>query len=510
MTRLTALTTAPLIAGLLVVSAAVARAADTAAPFKDPAPPRVHAVADKPAVAKPVAYKRVKFHKAPAALSPSARTHAWTGFLGPTHNSVSSETHLLKKWPKGGPNKVWELEAGEGYASPAIRHPWLVYPHRIANEVVVECLHAETGRLFWQYKFPTSYRDKLGYSNGPRATPVIDGNRVYISSAEGFLFCLELSTGRLVWRRDLSTEFKVPQDFFGSVGTPLLVGDRLVINLGAPAGPSVAAFDKRTGRMVWGAGNKWGPSYASPMPATLNGQARVLVFAGGESRPSTGGLMVIDPASGKLEVEYFWRSRKYESVNASCPLDIGGNRIFISASYQTGSALLQIGKDFTSHKPLWKMVDSEHNTQPEELGLHWNTPLVKDGYLYGFDGRNEPDATLVCVDLKAGKVVWREAPEWDQTVTVMGIEQTLTLSTLRGSFLQADGHSLVLGELGQLLLMDLSPKGLKIVQRESLFLARETWCPPVLSRGLLYISQNARDPVTRTGPRLLCYDLRGK
>ena len=510
MDRLAALIMVPLVAGLVVVAAGPVSAADTPAAFKDPAPPKVQRVNARPNGAKPVSHKQVKFHKAPAALSPAARTHAWTGFLGPTHNSVSSETHLLKTWPKGGPHKVWELAAGEGYASPAIRHPFLVYPHRVGNEVVIECLQAETGQSYWQYKFPTNYRDRLGYSSGPRATPVIDGNRVYVSSAEGFLVCLELSSGRLVWRRDLSAEFEVPQDFFGSVGTPLLVGDRLVINLGAPMGPSVAAFDKKSGRMVWGAGKKWGPSYASPMPATVNGRPRILVFAGGESRPSTGGLMVIDPASGKLEVEFPWRSRKYESVNASCPLDIGGNRIFVSASYQAGSALLEIGKDFTSHKTVWKMVDSEHNTQPGELGLHWNTPIVKGGYLYGFDGRNEPDATMVCVDLKAGKVVWREEPEWEQTVTVMGIKQTLTLSTLRGSLLQADGHTLVLGELGQLMWMDLSPKGQKILQRESLFLARETWCPPVLSRGLLYISQNSRDPVTQTGPRLLCYDLRGK
>ena len=477
-------------------------------PPNDPAPPKVAGTADNTKAPTPRAYPRVTAHKPPGALSKSARTHAWTGFLGPTQDGVSTETHLLKKWPKSGPAKVWELSAGDGYASPGIRFPYLVYPHRLGNEVVVECLHAETGKQFWQHRFATTYRDRLGYSSGPCSTPVIDGNRTYIYHADGALLCLELATGRVIWKRNLTDEFQVPQDFFGAVGTPLLVGDRLVVNVGKVGGPSVAAFHKLTGRLIWVSGTKWGPSYASPRLVTIHGKKRVLVFAGGESRPSTGGLMVIDPDTGKLEIEFPWRSKKYESVNASCPLVVGGNRIFVSASYQTGSALLEVGKDLASHKVVWTMPDAEHNTEPGQLGLHWCTPLVKDGYLYGFDGRNEPDASLVCVDLKVGKVKWRAEPEWEQTVKVQGVEQTLTLSTLRGSFLQADGQALVLGELGQLMWMDLSPEGYKITQRSSLFLARESWCPPVISRGLLYISQNMRDPVTRTGPRLICYDLR--
>ena len=475
---------------------------------EDPAPPQVAGKADNTSAPAPKAYSLIKNHKPPKPLSKRARTHAWTGFLGPTRNGVSTETQLLKTWPKTGPAKVWELAAGDGYASPAIRHPYLVYPHRVGNSVLVECLHAETGQQFWQHKFATAYRDRLGYSSGPRSTPVIDGNRVYIYSAEGFLICLELATGRKIWKRDLSTEFGVPQGFFGAVGSPLLVGDRLVINVGKVGGPCVAAFHTLTGKLVWVSGKKWGSGYASPRLVTIHGKQRVLVFAGGESRPPTGGLLLIDPSNGKLELEFPWRSRKYESVNASCPLVVGGNRIFVSASYQTGTVLLEVGKDLASHKIVWKMVDAEHNTEPDQLGLHWGTPLIKDGYLYGFDGRNEPDASLVCVDLKSGKVLWREEPEWEQTVTVQGVEQTLTLSTLRGSFLGADGQALVLGELGQLMWMDLSPKGYKITQRSSLFLARESWCPPVISRGLLYISQNMKDPVTRSAPRLICYDLR--
>src|SRR5207249_2139572 len=131
---------------------------------------------------------------------------------------------------------------------------------------------------------------------------------------------------------------------------------------------------------------------------------------------------------------------------------------FVSASYRTGGALVGIGPDF-SHRVLWTT---------QEFGLHFNTPVHKEGYLYGFDGRNEPDASLACIDAAGGRVVWRETPE----------------SIYRGSLLAVDGHFLCLGELGHLLWLDLTPKGYREVSRMQLFAARETWGLPVLSRGL--------------------------
>jgi outer membrane protein assembly factor BamB len=170
------------------------------------------------------------------------------------------------------------------------------------------------------------------------------------------------------------------------------------------------------------------------------------------------------------------------------------NKVFISASYRTGGALLQINPDF-SHKVLWTT---------QEFGLHFNTPIYRDGYLYGFDGRNEPDASLACVDVTTGKAVWRETPEWNETI---GGRQA-TVGTYRGSLLAVDGSYLCLGELGHLLWMDLTPKGYKEISRAWLFQARESWALPVLSRGLLYVVQNTREITRGSAPRLLCYDLR--
>ena len=464
--------------------------------FFDPAPPRVETApsTDKPEVRS---YDRVTFHAAPKPLTEEAITHNWTDFLGPTHNAISTETKLLKNWPDDGPQLVWELSKGDGYASPAIQDEFLVFLHRIENEVLVECLNPETGRQHWQFRFPSQYRDRYGYSDGPRASPVIDEDRVYIYGAEGKLFCLRLQTGRMIWQRNIGVEFDVPQDFFGIATTPLIEGKILIINVGAPGGPCVAAFDKLTGKMDWGAGDKWGPSYATPVPATIHGRRRILVFAGGDSTPPTGGLLSLDPENGRIDFEFPWRSRSYESVNASCPVVVG-NQVFISASYKAGSALVNVDDEFQA-SPAWTT---------KKVGTHWNTAVYRDGHLYAFDGRNEPDASLVCLDVKTGQVVWREEPEWEETVTANGRLQRLTLSTLRGSLLWVDGDFLCLGEYGHLLWLHLTPQGYEELDRAWLFFARQTWALPVLSRGLLYITQNERDVIGRTSPRLLCYDLR--
>ena len=407
---------------------------------------------------------------------------------------MSTETKLAHTWPKAGPPLVWEMKKGTAYTSPAIAGDRLVIFHRVGNEERVECLHRETGDRYWKFSYPTQFEDRYGYNNGPRASPVIDGDRVYTYGAEGKLYCLKLETGQVYWKRDLPAEFKVPHDFFGVAATPLIEGDLLIVTVGAPGGPTVAAFDKKSGKLVWGAGEKWGPSYASPVPANVNGRRRIFVFAGGESNPPTGGLLSIDPQTGAVDFSFPWRSKSYESVNAASPVVIG-NQVFISASYKTGAALLNLLPD-GGQTVAWTTQD---------LSTHFNTAIHKDGYLYGFDGRNEPDASLVCLELKTGKVMWRVTPEWEEVVD----SQRRTLGTFRGTLLWVDGKFLCLGELGHLLWLDLTPKGYKELARTWLFAARETWSLPVLSHGLLYVSQNTRDPIHNEPPRLLCYDLRG-
>ncbi len=464
-----------------------------AAPFSDPAPPTP---ATLPSIDSPLpsAQPELTFHAPPKPLPPGAVTQDWPCFLGPNHNAISDETKLLKSFPKAGPALVWESTKGQGYSAPAVLRERLILFHRVDDQEIVECLHADTGQRFWKFSYPSAYVDRYGYCSGPRLRrPVIDTDRIYTLGAEGKLHCLKLATGQVLWKRDLAAEFKLPQNFFGVGATPLIDGDLLILNVGAPNGPCVAGLDKLTGKMLWGAGDKWGPSYASPIPATVHGQHRVFVFAGGESRPPTGGLLCIDPSNGHVDFEFPWRSRRHDSVNASSPLIIG-DQVFISECYGTGGALLDIAAD-GSFKETWTTTD---------LGTHFMTAIHKDGFLYGVDGHGPLDAPLVCVELKTGKTLWRAEPDWSETVG----ERASASTPARSSLLQVDGRCLCLGEYGHLAWLDLNPSGYKELDRTWLFAAEETWTLPALSRGLLYICQNTRDTLHNKPSRLLCYDLR--
>lgn len=463
--------------------------------FIDPAPPALHDVSQ----ATPLAAEKnpdATFHAAPKPLDKTAIVEDWPCFLGPRHNSFSTETHLLTQFPPGGPKLVWEMHKGEGYAEPAIANGRLILFHRVDDKECVDCLDPSTGDRFWRYDYPTAYQDRYGYCNGPRSSPSIADGRVFTFGAEGKLHCLDLASGQLIWQRDLVAEFKLKQNFFGVGSSPLVEGNLLIINVGADGGPCAAAFDVKTGKMVWGAGDQWGPSYASPIPADIQGRRRILVFAGGESREPTGGLLCIDPANGHVDFTFPWRGTRRESVNASSPMVVG-NDIFISECYGSGGAMLQVAPDFTC-KPLW--------TNPQ-FGTHFMTAIPKDGYLYGIDGHGPEDAFFCCVEQKTGKEIWRTQPEWDETLKTRTGERQTRLGTYRCNLLMIDGRCLCLGEFGHLLWLDLNPQGYKELSRAWLVSASETWTPPVVSHGLFYLCQNTPGSAGEP-PRLLCYDLR--
>lgn len=474
-----------------------------ATPYVDPAPPRVQ---DLPAVDTPAATPNAQatVHAAARPLPAGAQVADSASFLGPNHNGVIPETRLIDQWPAGGPRAVWEMTKGSGYAAPAVVGERLILFHRAGDEDVVECLRAATGERFWSFRYPTRYRDRYGYSDGPRATPVVGHDSVYTLGSQGKLHCLELTTGRVRWARDLRTEFKLRAGFFGLGSTPLIEGDKLIVNVGAvPDGPCVAAFDCRTGRMVWGTGKDWGMSYASPVPATVHGKRRVMVFAGGETNigePVTGGLLSIDPADGAVDFAFPWRGDRRESVNASNPLVLG-NRVFISECYGAGGAMIEITPDFKP-KLIW---------ENKGFGTHFMVALHQPtgeggGYLYGVDGHGPNDAFLACVDAATGKEQWKMQPEWKEPVG----QRLLIAGTYRAHLLQADGKTWMLGEFGHLLRVELTPKGFEEKQRATLFSATETWTPPVLSRGLLYVCQNNPDRKSGKDARILCYDFRAE
>lgn len=481
---------------LVMLVAALHTPAEDGAPFADPAPPAVQSPAE---MIPPPAQKNpdATFHVAPRPLPDGAATSDWPCFLGPAHNAFSNETILTPDLAKNPPALVWEMKKGTGYAAPAIVDGRLILLHRVGDEEVVECLDALDGSRYWRFAYPTSYEDRYGYCDGPRSSPAVADGMVFAIGAQGKLHCLKLATGQLLWQRNLMAEFKLPQNFFGVGASPLVEGNLLIVNVGAPGGPCVAAFDTKTGRIVWGAGKAWGPSYATPTPATPHGQRRVLVFAGGESRPPTGGLLCIDPANGHLESEFPWRGTRRESVNASSPVVIG-DRVFVSECYGSGGVLLDLADG--ACKPVWKNPT---------FGTHFMNAIPKDGYLYGIDGHGPEDAFFVCVRISDGSEMWRTRPMWEEIEHRGDDRRTVPMGTDRCTLIMCPGEArcLCLGEYGHLLWLDLNPKGYRELSRTRLFAASDTWTPPALSHGLLYVCQN--QPGQNGEPlRLLCYDLR--
>jgi len=480
-----------------VLSILLMPGAQEAKQYKDPAPPVVH---ELPPIAAPEAKAtdELTFHAAPKPLAAGAVSEDWPTFRGPRRDGHTRETRLATSWPAGGPPLVWELVVGRGFSSPVVAEGRLVFTHRIGNEIHVDCLEPETGRRFWRWSIPCAYTDRFIANDGPRSTPSIADGFVYVHALEGELVCLELATGRVRWQRDTCKEFALSLDFFGVVASPLIAGEFLIQNLGAP-GPCVAAFERKTGMLVWGAGPEWGPSCASPVLGRVGGRERLFVLAGGESKPPTGGLVVLDPASGKVEHEYPFRSRTALSVTGSSPV-VAGNRVFLSAAYGTGSACLEATED-GGFRELWT---------DRHIGLQFSSAIFEAGVLYLVDGVADRAGALVALDPANGKELARTELVWEEQIDEDGesVEQSFTVG--EGSLLFADGKLLCLGDNGHLLWLEASPSGARVLTRAWLFGANESWTPPVVVRGLLYLRQTKAERFGDAPPRLLCYDLRAR
>jgi outer membrane protein assembly factor BamB len=415
----------------------------------------------------------------------------WPSFLGPTGDSVSSEKGILTPWPKEGPRVVWHKEVGEGYGMPTISRGRLFLFDRIHNSARLRCFKSETGETLWTFEYPTDYQDLYNYNGGPRCSPVVDGDRVYLYGVEGMLHCLRVEDGKRIWKVDTIADFHVRQNFFGVGSTPVIEGDLLITQVGGslkddparnarhvPKGSDsgIVAFDKYTGKVRYHVTDELA-SYAGPVLATIDGRRWCFVFA-------RGGLVGLEPASGKVDVHFPWRARILESVNASNPVVVG-NRVFLSECYGPGSALVEIkgGKC----KEVW--TDLDKGIRDKSMRCHWNTPIHVGGYLYGCSGRHPDEAELRCIELASGKVMWRK--------------RGLT----RSSLLLVDNHFICLSEDGILRLLKVSPDKYEEVssvelkepgEHGKLLLNEPCWAAPILSHGLLYL---------RGADRLVCLEL---
>ncbi|WP_013627747.1 PQQ-binding-like beta-propeller repeat protein [Rubinisphaera brasiliensis] len=451
-----------------------------------------------------------------AAAKPS-EGEDWPEFLGSDQYGRSSETGLLKSWPEQGPPLLWQKEIGAGYSAPSVRGDRLVVHHREGDREIVECVNVASAETEWKYETPTSFSDPFGYNNGPRCTPLLTEAHCYTYGAQGRLLCLELANGKLVWERETQRDFNVPEAFFGVGATPILEGNTLIVLVGGQPEAGVVAFDASTGETLWQnvgkstwdqsptgwpnpktyewTGEEMVVSYATPIAATIHGKRHVLCFM-------RHGLVSLDPETGKERFHYWFRSRDHESVNAARPVVVG-DKIFLSAAYRVGSVLLEVNEQGSGVREVWR--------DPRGLSAHWTTPIPDDGYLYGFDGRHENEATLQCIQLETGELQWK-SDGWEkptdhlQAISRSAVRNTKTDTVEawpyygRGSAILAEGQLIVLGERGTLALVEANPdKFVEISRFRPEGMTYPCWAAPVLSRGRLFL---------RCENAVVCYDLK--
>jgi outer membrane protein assembly factor BamB len=414
----------------------------------------------------------------------------WPTFLGPRSDNSSTETGILTKWPADGPRIVWQRELGEGYGIGSTSRGRFYQADRLGNLARLSCLHAETGQLLWKFEYPTSYVDMYGYDGGPRCSPVIEDDRVYLFGVEGMLHCLDAASGEPRWKCNTARRFGVVQNFFGVGSTPILCGDLLICIVGGspeqdqslprgqldrvtPNGSAIVAFDKMTGQVRYKTGNDLA-GYAAPILARIGQRQWCFAFC-------RQGLLAFEPERGTIDFHLPWRSKKLESVNASTPVVVG-NEVFISETYGPGSCLLRVSPG--QYDIVWQ---DQLRRREKAMQAHWNTPIYHQGHLYGCSGRNPPDAELRCVEWKTGQVKWSE------------------YTGRRSSLLYVDGHFVCLDERGKLQLIKANPKRLEVVAETVLsdgsgrsLLRYPCWAAPILSHGLLYV---------RGRERLVCLEL---
>jgi len=363
----------------------------------------------------------------------------WPNWRGPDYTGISRETNWFN--PGSTLETVWEAAVGPGFSSVAVVGEKLYTAGNQNNQDIVQCLNARSGAEIWKFSYPCT----AGSYPGPRATPAISDNRVYLISREGHVVCLKADSGAEIWSRSVAQELKADLPGWGFAGSPRIQGNLLLLNVGEKG----LALDKVTGATVWSSGT--GKSgYSTPVVSEVGGRSIVALF-------SAQGLVGVDLKTGSALWQYPWKTA-YD-INAADPV-IDNGRILISSGYGVGVALLNI----TGAKPevVWNN---------KSLRSHFETPVLWKGFIYGFDG-NAGGGTLKCIDWASGTVKWEYAG--------LGF----------GSLSMADGKLIIQSEHGDLAIAVASPDGYQELTKRSI-LKGTCWTVPILANGLIYCRNDA-------------------
>lgn len=350
----------------------------------------------------------------------------WPQFGGPTRDGVAvleEGQSLVREEPSGGLPALWKHAVGPGFAAPVVAEGLAVIYHRQGEYMILEALDSTSGEPRWKTEIPTQYRDDFGFDPGPRSSPTIASGKVFTYGPDGMFHAHDLKSGRLLWNHDLAKEVGSPKGFFGRACSPLVAGNLVLLNAGEP-GKGVVAFQVEDGTPVWTASTAEA-SYSSPVLLPRSGGDPVAVFFTRE------GLSIVDSAKGEVLGEAAFRPGMHASVNAARPVIIPPDRIFLTTSYGVGAGLWHFNED--GLRELWK--------DREAFDAHYATPVLFEGHLYGFSGRQETRQTIRCIEAATGTVRWNSE------------------RFAAGSILRVGSDLVALTERGELVLGAASPDG---------------------------------------------------
>jgi outer membrane protein assembly factor BamB len=381
----------------------------------------------------------------------------WPQWLGPHRDGSTAE--IVAPW-KGKLEVVWQHPIGEGNSSPVVAEGRVFFHAKVKdkNEEEVIAYDAKSGKELWRTTYPRAEFQSL-YGNGPRGTPAVVDGKVYTFGITGVLTCFEAASGKIIWQVDTLKDFNAPKLFFGVAGSPLVEGDKVLVNVGAP-GASIVAFDRNTGKVVWKTRDDKA-SYSSPI-AFGEGKTRQAIFL------TARGLVSLNPADGSTWWEFPLVDRLLES--STTPVRAGDMLVGSSITYGSAGLHLETKDTKPAYQQEWTNKD---------LTCYFSTPVaVGKDQLYMVTGklpnplapRTPPAATLHCVEAKTGKILWSRPK--------VGEYHASLLRT-------GDDKLLMLEEFGDLVLLQPDAKEYKELARTKV--CGKTWAHPALANGLLYL-----------------------
>jgi outer membrane protein assembly factor BamB len=364
----------------------------------------------------------------------------WPEWRGRGRTGVWTETGILDRFAPEGLRVKWRAPVRGGYTGPSVAGGRVFVADYGDNAERLVALDERTGQLLWAHTWPANYRG-IDYAYGPRATPTVDGDRVYALGAMGALHCLDVRSGRVLWQRDYVREFGAQVPAWGMTSAPLVDGDRLIAVAAGRPDAKVVALDKRTGREIWRAlsSEESEPGYSQPIVIDAAGRRQLIVW-------HATAISSLDPATGRILWEHPFRITMNTPI--ATPVHAAG-RLLVSGFFN-GARLLRLYEK--GYDLVWQ-PKTPSETRGDTLHALMNAPVIDGDYIYGICAFGQ----LRCLRLATGERVWET-----QAVTVERVRNASAFVVRHG------GRYFINNDRGELIIAQFSPDGYKEISRTRL------------------------------------------